>query len=458
MLLLLVDIDGTLLRVDRTVTRRVWSDAWAAVLGGQVPWNRLDSMAGKTDLQILAQLLGDRSAAQAIAPAFFDTLAQVAVESIQSDAISLCPHVGDFLHVMEQSGTTLVILTGNERRCGWHKLRIAGVEEYFVEGFFGCAALERSELVRQALHWARSRFPAPLPVPPIVVGDTPNDIACARAHQIWSAAVATGPFSFDTLQAHQPTACFRHLGEVALSLQRIVSQASMSRKLIIAIDGPAGSGKTTTARLLAERLGYTYIDTGAMYRALTLAALEQGIPLTDDALADLLDRISIELRHTPSGQRTFLNGRDVSERIREPDVTAHVSMVSSFPSVRRVMVRVQQQLGRHGGVVMDGRDIGTAVFPDADIKVFMTADLDTRARRRQAELHQSNPTITAEEIKRQLDQRDRFDSTREHNPLRKASDALVIDTTNLTVEEQVECILDYVRQRTAVLNSSSLEQ
>jgi len=230
----------------------------------------------------------------------------------------------------------------------------------------------------------------------------------------------------------------------------------MARLPIIAIDGPAGSGKTTTARLLAERLGYTYIDTGAMYRALTLASLEEGIPLEDHALAAFVRRSRIELRHSPQGQRTYLDGRDVTERIRMPDVTAHVSVVSSFPSVREAMVRLQQQMGSRGGVVMDGRDIGTAVFPDADVKVYMTADLDTRAVRRLEELRSTEPTLTLEDVKEQLDQRDQFDSAREFSPLRRADDAIVIDTTNLTIEEQVERIMQYIRNRTVQQSASTI--
>jgi cytidylate kinase len=457
-MLLLVDIDGTLLRVDRNVTRAVWAAAWSEVIGGSLPWQNLDSAAGKTDLQILGQLLCDDKRACAVASEFFDALAHHAERSIEPDAVNLCPYAEEFLHDMQQLGATLVVMTGNERRCGWHKLRVAGLDDYFVNGFFGCHAVDRTELPVHALEWARSRSLLTPSARVVVVGDTPNDIRCAKAHGLWSFAVATGPYPMEELQLHQPTACFRHLREVAVSLHRVAFQTAMNRPLIIAIDGPAGSGKTTTARLLAERLGYIYIDTGAMYRALTLAALEEGVPLTDEDLSALLQRITIHLEHTPTGQRTYLNGRDVSERIRDADVTANVSQVSSFPSVRRAMVQLQQQLGSNGGVVMDGRDIGTAVFPNADIKIFMTAELDARAKRRFEELRRLNPMLTEEQIKQQLTERDHFDSSREHNPLRKADDALVVDTTNLTVEEQVERILEVIRQRTVMSNSLTHEQ
>ncbi len=445
--LLLVDIDGTLLRVQRHVTRRVWSETWSAVVGGELPWHRLDSAAGKTDLQILAQLIGDVHAAHALAPVFFDELACRAEHAITAEAIELCPGALEFLATAQRFGAVLAVLSGNEERTGWHKLRVAGMDRYFITGFFGGDALERTELPPRALQWAASQHYFSHGASVIVVGDTPNDIACARRYGLGCLAVASGPYSLEELTVHQPMACFRHLGQAALSLHTFVPTHLMARQPIIAIDGPAGSGKTTTARLLAERLGFTYVDTGAMYRALTLAALEHGIPMTDEALAALLERISIELRHTPQGQRTYLDGHDVTERIRMPDVTAHVSQVSSFPSVRAAMVRIQQQLGARGGVVMDGRDIGTAVFPDADVKVYMTADLATRAERRLEELRATDPALTLDDVIRQLDERDQLDSSREHNPLRRADDAIVIDTTNLSIEEQVERIARVVRER-----------
>lgn len=445
--LLLVDIDGTLLRVHQHVTRHMWSETWSAVVGGELPWQRLDTAAGKTDLQILAQLLSDVTAARALAPDFFNELANRAEHAITRDAIEICPGATDFLDTARRLGAVSVILSGNDARIGWHKLCVAGLDGYFITGFFGGDAYDRSELPPRALRWAFNQGYFSYGISAIVVGDTPNDIACARHHNLRCIAVASGPYTFDELVVHQPTACFRHLGHAALSLHRFVPTHTMARLPIIAIDGPAGSGKTTTARLLAERLGFTYIDTGAMYRALTLAALEQGVPMNDEALASLLERSNIELRSTPEGQRTFLDGHDVTERIRMPDVTTHVSQVSSFPSVRAAMVRIQQQLGARGGVVMDGRDIGTAVFPDADVKIYMTADLATRAERRLEELRATDPALSLHDVVSQLDERDRRDSSRELNPLRRADDAIVIDTTNMSIEEQVECIARYVRER-----------
>ncbi|MCS6965735.1 MAG: (d)CMP kinase [Candidatus Kapabacteria bacterium] len=219
------------------------------------------------------------------------------------------------------------------------------------------------------------------------------------------------------------------------------------RKLIIAIDGPAGAGKSTTARRVAERLGYLYVDTGAMYRAVTFAVLRAGISLCEEAVARILPQLQIGLRSTPGGQRTLLNGEDITEQLRLPEVTRWVSLVSSYPSVRRFLVEQQRRLGQGGGVVMDGRDIGTVVFPDADVKVFLTASLPVRARRRLRELQERGILATEEEVASDLQRRDLLDSRRTESPLSCAPDAVVVDTTELTIEEQTESVLELVRQK-----------
>jgi cytidylate kinase len=210
---------------------------------------------------------------------------------------------------------------------------------------------------------------------------------------------------------------------------------STARKLVIAIDGPAGSGKSTIAARLAKRLGYVNLESGAMYRALALKALEQQVSVDDaDALRRLADNTVIELDPQPDGNRVLLDGRDVSQRIREGDVTLAASRVSMHPPVREIMVARQREMGTQGGVVMEGRDIGTAVFPDADVKVFLEADARIRAERRVAQ----NGSHTPEEARRIVEDlvlRDQRDRTRSVSPLAPASDAVVIDSTDLTIEE-----------------------
>jgi cytidylate kinase len=220
-----------------------------------------------------------------------------------------------------------------------------------------------------------------------------------------------------------------------------------NNRLVIAIDGPAASGKSTTAKLVADRLGYTYIDTGAMYRAVTLAVLRAGIdPDDQEAVERLASECTITLASSDDARPTIqLNGVDVTNTIRTPEVTSNVSLVSSYPGVRERMVSMQQELGAKGGVVLDGRDIGTVVFPDADVKVFMVADLHARAERRHAELERTGTSVNT--IEEQLAERDRFDSSREVSPLRKADDAVMIDTSGLTIEGQVERVLELVREK-----------
>lgn len=215
--------------------------------------------------------------------------------------------------------------------------------------------------------------------------------------------------------------------------------------MIIAIDGPAASGKSTTARQVAEKLGFTYLDTGAMYRAVTLALLEQEIPFTDSRkVPEALEEIRLELKSETGLTQIILNGRDVSSLIRGSAVTASVSSVSAMPAVRDKMVRIQREIGSSTNCVIEGRDIGTVVFPDAEYKFFLVANYETRARRRQADLRALGEETQLGEIVKDLKERDRKDSTREHSPLQKADDAIEIDTSNLTIEGQVIEIVNHI--------------
>ena len=217
------------------------------------------------------------------------------------------------------------------------------------------------------------------------------------------------------------------------------------KKLIVAIDGPAGSGKSTTARLAAERVGYVYIDTGAMYRAVTLAFLRSGLDLEKYKIKSLLETIQIDLKQSNAGQGTYLNGEDVSDDIRLPEVTKMVSPISAMAAVRTQMVEQQRFLGKNGGVVMDGRDIGTVVFPDADLKIYLVASIDARAERRGLELRQKGIEFSLEEVKKQLSARDNYDSSREISPLRKAEGAILLDTSTLTIEQQVDEVVGLIK-------------
>ncbi len=215
-----------------------------------------------------------------------------------------------------------------------------------------------------------------------------------------------------------------------------------SSNYIIAIDGPAASGKSTTAKALAKELEYVYIDTGAMYRACGLLAEKLGISIQDDEkLSIMMKEINIEIKYSENGNKIFLNGEDVSKAIREPHVGKLASDISARPVVRQEMTRLQRQLGKNGRVVMDGRDIGTVVFPDADYKIFMVADVKVRARRRWLEEKAKGSEKTLEQVTLELLERDYNDSNREIAPLKKADDALEVDSSYLTIEKQVEKIL-----------------
>ena len=220
------------------------------------------------------------------------------------------------------------------------------------------------------------------------------------------------------------------------------------KKILIAIDGPAGSGKSTTARLVARKLGYVYIDTGAMYRAMTLQVLNSKLdPVNEARVVELARRTAISLVN--GGELSvILDGVDVTEAIRSEEVTKNVSLVSSYPAVRELMVAKQREIGSRKGCVIDGRDIGTVVFPDADLKFYMVADIMERARRRQEELSSNGAELPIVQVVRELNERDFKDSTRQTSPLRKAEDAIEIDTTKLTIDEQVEIILNYANEAT----------
>ena len=223
------------------------------------------------------------------------------------------------------------------------------------------------------------------------------------------------------------------------------------KPLIIAIDGPSGAGKSTLGRSLARELGLLYVDTGAMYRAAALAIVEAGASATDaDEVARIAAGVCIELAGDPDSLRVLLEGRDVSAEIRTEQITRLASVISAIPAVRRDLVRRQREMGaRGGGVVLDGRDIGTVVFPSADVKFFLTAVPEERAKRRFDEDHAKEPDLTFQETLADINTRDERDSTRADSPLRIAEDAIVIDTTELSVEEVFARMLEVVRERRA---------
>lgn len=220
------------------------------------------------------------------------------------------------------------------------------------------------------------------------------------------------------------------------------------KKITIAIDGHSSCGKSTLAKALSQALNYIYVDSGAMYRAVTYYFLENKIDLeSNQAVTEALDKIEIRFKKDDRGMRTLLNGEDVENQIREMRVSEMVSPVATISAVRKELVRQQRQLGKEKGIVMDGRDIGTVVFKDAELKIFLTADPEIRVQRRYDELQAKGQKVDSETVKANLLERDHIDSTREDSPLRQAPDAVVINNTLLTPQQQLEKALELVNDK-----------
>ncbi|MBU2701024.1 cytidylate kinase [Sporomusaceae bacterium BoRhaA] len=220
------------------------------------------------------------------------------------------------------------------------------------------------------------------------------------------------------------------------------------KRLTIAIDGPAGAGKSTVAKTVASLLNYIYIDTGAMYRAIAWEARKKNLDSRDEtALTAVARTIQIELKNGGEGLIIFANGQDVTQPIRSPEVTAFVASVAKVPGVRKALLGLQRQMAVSGGVVMDGRDIGTTVLPRADVKIFLTATVEERASRRHKELLTKGYSVELATLKQEIEERDRLDSERDCAPLIQATDAILVDTSDLTIEQVVQDILTICRRK-----------
>lgn len=232
-------------------------------------------------------------------------------------------------------------------------------------------------------------------------------------------------------------------------------------KIVIAIDGYSSCGKSTTAKAVAARMGYGYIDTGAMYRAVSLYFIQNHVSLTSSReVLDALSHLAISFHHNPrtGKNETCLNGLNVEDEIRKMYISNFVSEVSAVPEVRHAMVAQQQKMGRRRGLVMDGRDIGTKVFPDAEVKVFMTADTAIRARRRQAELLAKGELVNLDDIIRNIEKRDHIDTTRAESPLTQAPDAVLLDTSHMLIDDQVQWVIDQANRRVELLRQATARQ
>jgi cytidylate kinase len=217
---------------------------------------------------------------------------------------------------------------------------------------------------------------------------------------------------------------------------------------IIAIDGPAGSGKSTTAKLVAKELGFAFLDSGAMYRTIALAVLQRGVGFDNsDEIIKILFDSKLDFMFEPGRLAILLDGEDITDRIRTPEVNQVVPIVAAIPEIRHQMVPIQRKIGHGMNVVAEGRDIGTVVFPQADLKIFLTASIDARTQRRFLELKNRNHDVSLAEIKQEIELRDLKDTQREFSPLIKAADAIELDTSNLTIIEQVNFIVQKVRER-----------
>lgn len=219
------------------------------------------------------------------------------------------------------------------------------------------------------------------------------------------------------------------------------------KKIVVAIDGPAGAGKSTIAKLVAEKLGYAYIDTGAMYRSVALKFLQTGKDFDEAFISQLAQTMIIEFKPEASVNRVFVDGVEVTDAIRSAEVTANVSRVAAIGDVREAMVAQQRRMGESGGVLMDGRDIGTVVFPNAQLKIFLTASVEERALRRYKELVAKGQDVDLAQLKKDIASRDKQDSERAISPLRQAEDALLLDTSDMNIEQVTAKILQLVEEK-----------